>query len=301
MKSSIFLFVLFFASSALFSQPLTLSTIQPSSGDAGERVQLLGQGFNKSAKSYFAWGFDGERGFVLDIRRKSSRTQLGAVLATPHASVKGPVVLWEGRRKPLGHIKLAGGSHGIRKGYVFVPTKVVQGPTFHAKTHATIGGGPGFSGRLIDGEVHLDLAIPTPRTVSTSQKKKEEEDENEDSLAVTEAMISVVCGGESCGPPDGAKSRKQAASSFKIVCLDRGPCRVPLGDLLAEGLEAALGGLGMKARVEGSEVILSHPDSLCGFFLDVTAPTLVEGGFSLRQEVGAIASRRDRRSAASSR
>lgn len=301
--------VLPFASSTVWAQSLTLTGAQPASGAPGDRVQLQGQGFDRSAASYFAWGSDGERGFVLDITKKRSTTQLSALLANLYADVEGPVVLWRGRRIPVSPFRIGGGRFAVRDAFVFQPVEAAEGPSFAA----TAGPTAGFAGRLVDGAIHIDLMPPSAVVTASLPAGDEEANEAKGESAGSKIWeinaIVIECSAESCGLPPGGDGSGGGDGltaggfgfRFRIDCRDGGPCRGNPTTLLAAAFGGVLEDVGVTATVEGSTVVLSYGQSLCAAALNVTlSPALARGGASL-QGGEALASSPARSSVAISR
>lgn len=288
----------------LSAQDLALSDVQPDSGAPGDPVELLGRGFDLPAAAYFAWGFDRDRGFAFEVIRKRSTTRLDAVVLDPYADVEGTVVVWEGRRSRVRPLRIGGGRFEVNDGFVFEPRLSAHGPSFTAKA----GAASGFSGRLVDGTLRLDLAIP--RGV-TSANQQEEGDDQEMRLGEIHTILVDVAG-ESCGPPAGGQgseggsgSQSRRASGFggrlRIECRGRGPCLGNPTRLVVQALEGVLGNAGVEATAEGSTVVVSQELPMCGGMLNATvSPAPAQGG-GARQGGDALVSSRVRSSAAISR
>ncbi|MEE8523463.1 MAG: hypothetical protein V3T72_05990 [Thermoanaerobaculia bacterium] len=290
--------VLFFAVGAASSQTLTLTDVQPASGAPGDRVQLRGRGFDRPAAAYFASVFGGDRGFVLDVTGKSSRTQLSAVVGDVHADVEGAVVLWQGRRSPVAPFRIAGGRFTVRDAYVFRPAAAARGPSFAA----TAGSIPGVAGRLVDGSIRLDLTPPGSVATASLRLAAAEEDEEPTKEPPPILGLTVEGAGESCGEPTGGSGGGFTAASFgidfRIECGDQQLCRGNPAILVAEAVEG-LAITGLVATVEGFTVVLSGSQPLCGAAFNVTvSPAPAQGGSSLPQGGALLTASADRSSAA---
>lgn len=292
------------------AQPLALAGVQPTGGAPGQSVQLQGQGFVRSADAYFAWGSDGERGFVLDVGKKRSPSQLSAVLSQLYADVEAPVRLWQGRRKSLAPFEIGGGRWVVRDAFVFRPNRAAEGPTFDA----TAGASPGFAGRLVGGDIRLELGAP-PAVVTTRLPAGEEDTGEEEGTGRGDGSfevrsILVEGSGESCGPPDDGGDSSGGGSGFtskgfgfalRIECLGQGPCHGNPATLLGVALDGVLRAVGVETTVQGSTVALSLSQPLCAAALNVSvSPALARGG-ALPQGGNVLASSPSRSSATISR
>ncbi|MEM8995799.1 MAG: hypothetical protein AAGF23_13515 [Acidobacteriota bacterium] len=240
--------------------PLHLESVSPNAAEAGSSVELKGEGFCEPARNYFAWGWDGSRGFPVTVDRARPQRLRGTVGPTP-VVVSGPVQLWSGdrRRVPRGRVDVGGVRY--RMGGTVLRAADVAGAADGEPFTADPGSrAPGVTATstLVDGAVRLSLPAPPKGGEGFTDKKP-----------IGDIKIIIVV--ETCGPPDdddeeegedGASKRERYVGDFVLRCRgDRGDC----GRVTAPAVAAAVNrgfepGPGIpRADVEGSDVVISTP------------------------------------------
>ena len=263
---------LWLSAAVLSAQPLIVNQVSPNTGSPGDSIQVAGQGFTKPAQAYVAWGFSGNRGFVLEIDGKQGNTSLNSTLGPLRGSVQGPVTLWQGKRRNVAPTNL-GGPFKLTKGHVLTPEKAAQGPGFQAT------GSVGLSSKLVNGQIRI--AFNNPNWRSATPPEEEPTDDETEEASPTERKppehyaIEVIGVGGSCGEPDGDGDgiNEKWGFEIRIECKD-GPCRGRPLNAISSAINHALSANGVSSNVQGNAVVVSHPGGLCKSFINLQAHPL---------------------------
>jgi hypothetical protein len=247
---------------------ISLWALSPSSGSPGDLVHLFGDGYCAAGEAFFAWGTDGARGFAFSIDT-AVQNELVARLGPVHVPVAGPVRLWLGRRISLPDtvLELADGIYHIRSRSILLPTETTSGPQFSAQA----GNVPGFTSKLVNGELRIDLGTAASAPSSSglhgglsneTGRQVKGDSENTISVIVVVRTDGSPGGGDGGGPPE--EDPQVSAPNGWVVIFDLdcfGPASACDGDLatsLSRAFDETLSSLGMASRVEGSTVVLGH-------------------------------------------
>ncbi len=242
-----------------------LTAIDLGSAASGDPITLSGTGFCDSADEHFAWVWNGSQGLPISIHQTNSEDLLGATVGPTAETITGQVILWTGQpvNLPDAIIEAPTGTYWIHNTRAFLQTEKDQGPIFTA-TPGTVSG---VTSTLVAGELRLNFAPPSNLMSPFSQSKAGAHGEG----------ISVYVVIQTCGEPTGDGGNDgggQSSSSddpifvpypigwfgrFEAGCFGAaGACAGTPTQTVAMAIEDRFASQGLRARVEGSEVVISH-------------------------------------------
>ncbi len=239
--------------------PLALNGINPGSGVGGDAVTLSGTGFCGSPTDFFAWGWDGTRGFAFDLQAVAPGTLDGTVRATPTA-VSGPVRLWKVQEVSLPDsvLQLSQGVYWLHAVRLYLFRDEAVGPSFGALATP----GAGYASQLVGGNLQIDFSTGGSSLHALPQKGTTVSPGPGEGSYISIMVVAETDGDQPKGSepePTNDSGPFRWALKFEVLCFGAPPgCDNPLVDVVGATLGNQLGSLGMQVSVAGSMLTLGH-------------------------------------------
>jgi hypothetical protein len=240
--------------------PFALQSVSPGSGAGGAPVTLTGTGFCGAAENYFAWGWDGLRGFALELDGATPDTTLtGSVVPTPLA-VTAPVRLWRVQEVAFADtaLQLPNGVYWVRDARLYLFRKEVTGPAFSALPSI----GAGHTSQMVGGNLVIDFGSGSSSLRALPQKELAGSPAPGDGSHITVWIVAETDDEEPKGQepdPQTDPGSIRWALTYEVVCFGGSPaCDDPSVTVVGSTLQPLLSPLGMQVNVNGSVLTVGH-------------------------------------------